>query len=419
MKYKKIECKDYNIHFIQNKGLHTIDVSVQFTGNVDRETFTYHNVLVDVMTYATKKYDTNKKIIRKSQEIYALRPVAYVARFGNLLNTRFNISVLNSRYIDEDNFKSNILLLKEIILNPLVKDNSFSEENVQIVKKFLYANIEAIKENPRVYASYNMYKEMDKDANYTLTRYCDKEILDKLTGKSLYEYYLKMIKTNKIDIFVAGDIVDEQKVIDLIKENFIFKKEKVMLADPVTYHKNKKDVKEVVQKLSYQQSKLCMGYKIFNATKEEVTYVLPLLDCIIGNSSDSLLMRYVREENSLCYYVLSYHNKLDNLLIVESAIEKESYSLACELIEKVFQMVQKGKFSNTLLKRAKTECLVNLDMIEDTNRSLINYYFGIEVLKSENKETRKEKIKAVTKDDIIKLVEKIHLDTIFFLEGEL
>ena len=60
----------------------------------------------------------------------------------------------------------------------------------------------------------------------------------------------------------------------------------------------------------------------------------------------------------------------------------------------------------------------SLKELEDNPDSLISLYAGIEYLNSDTLEDRFTKINKVTKEDVIKLASKIHLDTIYLLEGE-
>lgn len=420
MNYKKIVDKEYNIHLIHNKGFHTIDFSVYFTENVSKEIITYRNALIDILTYSTKNYNTNNKLMRKCQELYSIRPTANIVRYGNLLSTKFNISIINSKYVSQDNIKENILLLQEIILNPFVFDNHFDDIVLEIIKKSLRNETVSIQEEPRVYANVHLLELMDNDANYALTGYSDLEILDKMNSYNLYESYLKMLKNSKIDIFISGDFTNDEELIKTIEENFIFNKEKENLSSAITYHQIKRSIpKKYNIKKNYQQSKLAIGLKLYDLSEYESKYVLPVFNNIFGGGSDSLLMRNIREDNSLCYYVNSYFNKLDNILVINSGINKENYEKVLDLIQKAISKIQDGLFSELDIKKAKMEILINIDNLKENNRNLIEYHYGLDVFKSDELKKKKEMIKSVSKNEIKEITSKINIDTIFFLEGEL
>ena len=56
--------------------------------------------------------------------------------------------------------------------------------------------------------------------------------------------------------------------------------------------------------------------------------------------------------------------------------------------------------------------------MEDSPISLINLYAGIEYLGGHTIDERFININKVTKKDVMKLASKIHMDTIYLLEGD-
>ena len=84
MNYQKIKTNEYDIHIINNKKFHTIDCRIYFTENVNKELITYRNALISVLTYATKKYDTKEKLMKRCQDLYSLSPVDPEGLLGTL-----------------------------------------------------------------------------------------------------------------------------------------------------------------------------------------------------------------------------------------------------------------------------------------------------------------------------------------------
>ena len=80
--------------------------------------------------------------------------------------------------------------------------------------------------------------------------------------------------------------------------------------------------------------------------------------------------------------------------------------------------MRKGKFDDDDIIKAKITYINSLKELEDNPQSLLSLYAGIEYLNSDDLENRFAKINKVTKANIIKLASKIHLDTIYLLEGD-
>ena len=417
MNYKKIVCDEYDIHVIKNKNFHTIDFRIFFSEDVTKEKITSRNFLVNLLPCASNNYDTKEKLLKRCQDLYSLSPSASTFRNGNLLTTKFSISTINSKYIEKDNLYDNILLLRDVILNPLVVNNEFSSRYFDIIKTELENETKTIPEEPRLYANIKLL-ELLNDNGAIMSSFSDIKILSKLNTKSLYQCYLDLIHNSKIDIFISGNVKNIDKIIQFIKDNFKFNNQKPKLKNVMVIH-TKKDLITKKEKKDCQQSKLSIGYKAYELTDYENHCVSLVFDGLIGGGPNSLLMKYIREENSLCYYINSFFNRLDNILIVNSGINKKNYEKVVTLQREVFERIKNGQFTNKSLNEAKMEIIGELSNVFENNRSIIDYYYGRYIFSSYDINERIKLIKNVSKKDIINFTNKLHEEAIFFLKGDL
>ena len=395
MKYQKIKGNGCNIHIINNNKFHTIDCRIYFTENVSKELVTYRNALTSVLTYATKNYDTKEKLIKRCQDLYSLVPVSSSVRNGNIITTKFSLSTVTSSYIKGNNLIDNILLLKEIIFNPLVDNNSFSKKFFDIIKRELETETKTIIEEPRLYANMKLLDLIGD--NKIFSSYSDLDILSKMDEKSLYQSYLKMINNSRVDIFISGNIKKIKEIVKVIKDNFVFKNNDIKLSSPVIIHDNKNKIVTKEEIKDYQQSKLSMGYKLYNLTTFENHYVSFVFNVLLGGGANSLLMRLIREENSLCYYINSYINRMDNLVLINSGINKDNKKLVLDMIDTVIKRIMDGNFTLKDLNEAKMEILIGLSTVYESNRSIIEYYYGLNTFNKDDVKTKIKMIKKVSK----------------------
>ncbi len=420
MDYQKINCPNYNIHLIHDKRFHTIVMKVFFFFFVSSEKITYRNCLANLLTDATQKYDNRQKVIRQAQDLYAIYPYATVSRLGNLLVTKFVLSTIVSKDMKEDYLKENLLFLKEIILNPLIDKNGFNQKYLTMTIKNQENDYKVALEDPRFYANMALFKMFDDDEvkNYNLTGYCDLDVLKKINPKSMYDSYQEMLKEAKIDIFLAGDIKNDQEIIDYIQEIFSFNS-KPHLQDAMIYHHTKKEIIMKQESKDYYQSKLAIGVKAYQLTKDEIKYLFPFLGILLGGYGDSLLMNNVRDQKSLAYYAYCFYNKLDNFLVINSGIDKKNYEVVLETIKRTLKEIQEGKFSSSKIKECQLVYLSQLEKIKESNSNLIEYYYGRELLQTDELEERIMRVKKITKKDIVMVAKKLEIAGIYFLEGAL
>ena len=80
--------------------------------------------------------------------------------------------------------------------------------------------------------------------------------------------------------------------------------------------------------------------------------------------------------------------------------------------------MKEGKFTDEEVENAKTNILDSIQSIEDEQDSQIIYYFGQEISKTkENLKEYQEKIKKVTKQDVLNIANKVSIEMIYFLRN--
>ena len=81
--------------------------------------------------------------------------------------------------------------------------------------------------------------------------------------------------------------------------------------------------------------------------------------------------------------------------------------------------IKKGNFTLKDVEVAKMEILFELSNIKESNRNIIEYFYGREMFASDDLKTRIKMIKKVSKEDLVNISKKINLEAVFFLEGDL
>mgnify|MGYP002531772563 FL=1 len=417
MEYIKKDLGSYKLHLIKTDKFKSITVKVSFHRVIKKNEITIRNILSDMFMQSSKKYNSKRDLTIKAQDLYAAGLRTTNSRLGNYINTDFYLTVLNDKYTEEGNFASSLEFLSEIVFNPDVENGQFNEEKLDIVKSACRSALNSIKEDASNYSLIRMAEEFGKGEpiSYRMIGYL--EDLDDITGKSLYEFYLDMIKNDFVDIFVIGDI-DIKGTTDLIKKYFKFGVLKKLKVPFMVDEKKPRRSKLVLnEKIDNTQSKLAIGCRLNDLNEYERGYPLTLFNVIFGGCSDSKLFKEVREENSLCYTIYSITNKLDNVLLIRAGIDKENYKKTVSLIEKNLKDMCNGKFDETDILMAKEYYNTALEEIEDSQSKIINNYLMMELINADDIDVKREKMNKVTKSEIVRVAKKVAIDTILCLEG--
>lgn len=418
MEYIKKEYAAYNVHIIKTNKFKTVTIDVNFLRKIRKEEITIRNFLSEILLQSSKKYPTKRLLALKSMELYNSNVRSSNSRVGNFSNLSFNLKFLDEKYTEEGSLEKTLDFFFDIIFNPNVENDRFDDRSFKIVNKLIHNEIKSIKDNLTKYSLIKMLEHMDSTAPYSYRGYGYLEDLEQITPKKLYDYYTDVLKSDKVNILIIGD-VNTDKVLNIINEKFkINTVKKDMGKAMITHEKIRGRLKKEEDYENIVQAKLNIGFKLKDLTDYELRYVLPLYNDIFGGSPSSKLFQNVREKHSLAYYINSMVNIFDNLLIIYSGINKNSYEKAVTLIKKELTNMKKGKFSDEDINKAKENMLASLDTIKDSPGRMINMYYARELAGGDEIEERIEKVKKVTKEDIMKVASKLKIDTVYLMHGE-
>lgn len=418
MKYKKINFGPFNLHMVKTDRFKTTTIELIFCNEIEKEKITITNFLASAMCYSTKKYNTKIEFAKKLEDLYSAKVFPSCYRLGKVYNVDINMIFLNDKYSEKGLLKEGFDLLKEIVFNPNVTNNSFDEKTFNVIKNDEKSHIERVKEDPRRNSMLKLLENVNKDEKYSYNTDGYMEDLEKITKENLCDFHKKFINESIIDLFVVGDF-DFDEVENIVKEKFPFKGIREVNFNPIIDSKiHNKKIKELYEKDNTNQAKLSIACTLEDLTDYERFCVLNIYNIILGGSADSKFFKNIREKYSLCYYVSSVGNKLDNLLLISSGITKDNYKKIMTLIKKEMDDMKKGNFSDEDLDKAKKYYLSILEEIDDKPNQIIASYYAMDRINTDSLEERKRKTAGVTKEEIMKLAEKIFLDTSFLLGGD-
>lgn len=407
------------LHKIKTNKYKTNLMSVFLTSKLSRDDITKKALILTVLRRGTNNLKTQEEISKKLEELYGASFDCGIDKLGDKHVLKFYVESLNEQYLyqKEDILSQSLNILFDIVFNPLLENGAFKQEYIDEEKQNLRIIIEGQKDNKAAYATQRCIEEMYKEKPYGLYKYGYVEDLEKIDSKNLYETYLNLIKTCKIDIFVSGDF-DEKTLEEKVKSNQQISKlepRKVEYLDEESESSNTQEENVVRENMQISQGKLNIGLDVLSDNKSAVS----VYNAILGGGANSKLFQNVREKASLAYSAGSIYIKPKSKIIIKTGIEHKNYEKALQIIKEQIDDMKNGKFSDEDIQHAKELIIASFKAMQDEQDSEISFYFGREIQK-ESKDIDKQikEVSEVTKQNIVDVANKIKINTIFFLTRE-
>lgn len=420
MEYKVKEIKDgIKLHLINNDKFKTNLISVFLTTELNRENVTKNALIPAVLRRGSETMPTQEDISREMEEMYGASFNCGIDKRGDNQVLKFYMETVNDNFLpdnSENMLEKSINKILEIIFRPLIRDNSFYEEYVEQEKENLTQIIQGKIDNKANYAIERCIEEMYQDKPFALYKFGYIEDLENINGKNLYAYYKKLINNSKIDIFVSG-IVGED-IIEKIETNsevIALAQREPIYAKPSLKVEVNNDGKVVKDSMSITQGKLVLGLNV-NVDNFDQQFDVMIYNSILGGTASSKLFQNVREKASLAYTAGSNFMKVKNIILVRCGIEIKNYDKALKIVKEQLEQMKNDEFTDQDVEIAKKSLIDSIQTIDDEQDTEILYFFGQE-FSEEPLDIQQyiERIKRITKMEVLNVAKKINIDTIYFL----
>jgi len=421
LEYKQTEIKKgIKLHTIKTDKFKTNLIAIMLTTKLNRENVTKNALIPTVLKRGTKNLKTQEEINKKLEEMYGASLDCGLDKTGDNQVLKFYIETVNDEFLPqeaENMLKTSLEEIFEFVFNPYLENNCFKKEYVEQEKENLKQIIEGKIDNKARYSLDRCIEEMYKDQPFGLYKYGYIEDMKNIDEKNLYEYYQKLIKGCKIDIFVSG-IVDENTE-NVIKNNENIAKlgeREPQYNRPEIVAKKSEKEKDIQESMEVTQGKLIIGMDL-DIDDDNLRYDVMIYNSLFGGSANSKLFQNVREKASLAYTASSSYYRFKNNIFINCGIEIPNYEKALEIIKQQIEDMKKGDFTDEEVENAKKGIIASIKTIDDEQDTEITYFFSQEL--SQNKcdiEQYINRIAVVNKENVIEIANKVSINTIYFLK---
>ncbi len=406
-----------SLHYIPMERLKTTAIGVYIHRPLNEEEASMNALLPYVLKRGCRLCKDTTEIAHYLENLYGASLSAGVLKKGEDQIIAFDAETISDSFApnNEELLSELTKLLLSMIFEPLTENGAFSEEIVKREKKNAIDRIQGIINDKRTYAQLRCASEMCKGEPFSIYKSGSIEGIEKISPDGLYQYYQRMISESRIDVFVCGQ-ADVEKIADSIKSVKIpFEKSEIPRCDIL---KKRDNVKEITEKMEVTQGKLSIGLTTGIDAKSEDFFSLIVANSIFGSGAHSKLFNNVREKLSLCYYAASRLEKYKGFMLIDAGIEFKNFKKAYDEILAQLEAIKNGDISDFEYESAISALTNSYQSVYDDPRALQSLYLGEIVADTQYSVADYiRKIKAVTKADVMKVANKLTLDTVYFLTG--
>lgn len=412
-----ININGVKVCLIPDKRLKTAAITIYISLPLKKETASLNAVWPAVLMRGCEKYPETKAINIYMEQLFGASSGFKVEKQGanQVISLRFK--TVSDAYATGAPFSDLIRLAGEILFNPHLENGGFKKSYTEREKQVQIQFIEGLINDKRKYSATRLIQEMCRDEEYSILACGEKEEILKIDEKTLYESYNKAIKEGNISVYVT-DNFEKEKIIPVLNEVFA---QSTGVENNLRFAQIKnapEEVKLVEENAPVTQGKLSMGFRTSITRTSEDYYAMMLFNKLFGGSPYSKLFLNVREKLSLAYYASSQYSSLKGLVVVNSGIEFDKFEAAKNEILCQLDEMKKGNFTEEEIESAKLDIENSYKEISDYGEALSEYYSFLDrVGISESPDEVVQKVKKITKEQVINAANTVNLDTVYFLNS--
>jgi predicted Zn-dependent peptidase len=402
---------------IKSNKFKTNSINIFFHDDLSKERATKNALLPAVLRRGCEGYPTNRDISLRLEELYGAVFDCGVTKKGESQVIQFYLEFVSDKYAKSgDNLTQKTFdLLLKIITKPIVENNVFKAEYVEQESKNLKELIEGRINDKVQYAVDKCLEEMCKGEPFGIYDYGSLEELQKINAKNLYEHYKYFLETLPVYVFIYGDL-DDNKIKYIIDGLSAIRRGSVKTVGKTGIESKVGDVKNITERMNVTQGKLCMGFRTNVSPDSKDYYKLMVYNSILGGGLHSKLFQNVREKAGLAYYVFSRLDKFKGLMVISSGIEIDNRDKAIEIIKKQLEDIKNGNITDYEYEASIKSMETGVKSLIDSQLQVVDFYLSQHIIgKDDGPNDIIEKVKQVTKKDVVDIAEKIKLDTLYFL----
>ena len=376
-------------------------------------------LLPSVLLRGSREYPDMQQIYQRLDTLDGGSCGSLVRKKGEVQSVGLYADFLEDRYAEEEPvFAQMMSFIRGLLFEPCEGTDGFVEDYVAGEALNLSNTIDSRINEKRAYAVSRLLKHMCAGETYAVPRLGEKETLETVTGRTLFDRWQDLLKTSPVELFYLGQQPKEAvlAVMDQLVECLPERQDAAMPTTSMVMPQ--RPVQYVEEAMDVTQGKLTIGLRTPITVLDSRYPAMMLLNTVYGAGMTSKLFEKIREEQSLCYYANSSMDKFKGVMVVGSGIEFANYEVARDGILHQLDLCKQGEITENELESARKYLLSALRTGNDSPGRLDDFAIGQSIAGlTGTMEDLAAQLRTVTKEQVVEAANTLTLDTVYFLKG--
>lgn len=403
--------------YIHSEKFKTISLNAIFATGLKKKRGTINALIPHILKRGCRNYPTLQDLAIRLEELYGADMGVSVDKKGETQLIRFRTGFVSDRFTADRThlFEEAVNLLLEVITNPLLENGGFRKEYFEQERENLIQRIRSRVNNKMCYAMHRCMEEMCKGEPFEIYEDGDEESARAITATELMEAYKEILEKYPAFVYISGN-VREKDLGGFIDKFDSLKRQDIQTLDKPLASKRRDEPLRIEEPMDVSQGKLCIGIRTQVEANSPDYFPLAIYNGILGGGVHSKLFRNVRERESLAYSAFSVLEKYKGLLVACCGIEIADREKAEKIILDQIEAISRGDISDTEMESTKKSLETGLNIMQDSQEGMVDFCLSRHIAGiDESIGEFFEKLMSVSKEDVIRISEKITPDTIYFL----
>jgi predicted Zn-dependent peptidase len=414
---KLLDKDGISFYSVQSDKFKTVRIDIFMVHPLQKETVSYNALFPFVLRRGCNRCPTQLALAQRLEELYGASIEAGIYKKGEIQIIHFSSGFVSDQYTAE---KTNLFdeagsLLLDVITDPVLENGMFKKDYFEQEKENLIQRIRSRVNDKMHYAIQRCFEVMCADEPYAIDEEGDEAGAAAMTREGLMERYHAMLSESPVFVYISGN-AREDEIKRFIGKFSRLDRKHVNPLHPLQAARQVGEVKRVEEPMDVGQGKLCLGFRTQVKANSPDYFPLAVYNGILGGGVQSKLFQNVREKESLAYTTFTRLEKFKGLLVAASGIEIADREKAENIMMEQLKAIRDGNITDLEMEATKKSYETGIKSMQDSQGAMVDFFLS-QLLSGENDapEAFLNKLMQVEKQDVVRVSEKITLDTVYFL----